>query len=103
MAGSERHPEERSTVTLRSHGPGTGTGGGPLTDPDVRRIVVSTAEAIAERSGVDLLERIVEPDAMRLTIAGPTLVALGFAAELRRVTESWHRAKYGAPLWSEPS
>jgi hypothetical protein len=94
--------QERSTVVLRSHAVGAlSETAGPLGDPDVRRIVVAAAEGIAERTGVRLLS--IEPaaDAVTLTVEGPTLVAVGFAAELRRATEQWHRAKYGQPLWSD--
>lgn len=93
-------PGDRSTVTLRSQAFGEGAdAAGPLSDDDVRRIVVASAQAIAERTGVALHGASIEGHVLSLTIQGPTLVAIGFAAEVRRVTEAWHRAKYGHGLW----
>ncbi|MBL9141874.1 MAG: hypothetical protein JNK53_08410 [Phycisphaerae bacterium] len=70
-----------------------------LADPEVRRNVVAAAHALGERMGVAVLEATAEPSALHLAIEGPTLVATGFAAELRRTTERWHTARYGAALW----
>ena len=101
MADSGSHSDERSTVVLRSQALGAlDDVNGPLGSDDVRRIVIATAEAIAERTGVRLIATSVEGNALTLTVAGPPLVAVGFAAELRRVTEAWHRAKFGNPLWN---
>jgi hypothetical protein len=102
MTKPSEHPEERSTVVLRSHVFGAAEDAhGPLADEGVRRIVVASAEALAERNGVRLARTETTPASLTLTILGPALVAVGFAAELRRATEAWHRSKYGSPLWSE--
>jgi hypothetical protein len=91
--------DARSTVTLRSRRPpGSAT---PLTDENVRRIVISSVEGIAERMGIPLLAVESDEDSVTLTVAAPQLVAMSFAAELRRVTDRWHRTKFGTPIWSD--
>ena len=78
--------------------------GEPLRDPMVRRTVVAAAHAIAERNGVRLVR--LDSDARRVTVTLETsrLAAIGFAAELRRVTTEWHRKRSGAStLWGDPA
>ena len=42
--------------------------------------------------------------AVTATLEAPRLAAIGFAAELRRVTSEWHRRRSGArTLWGEPA
>ena len=83
-----------TTVTLRAHT------GRPLANPEVARNVRAAAEAIAERTGVRLLTLAVEPDAVCATIATHRLAAMGFLAELRRLTNQWHAARTdGSILW----
>ncbi|MEM8834180.1 MAG: hypothetical protein AAGD00_00025 [Planctomycetota bacterium] len=87
-----------AAVTLRAL---TGT---PLADPHVRSIVESTARAIAERTGVEVLELATQPDRVTALVDAPRLAAIGFAAELRRLTTQWYTRKYDAPtLWGEPA
>ncbi len=88
--------EERSAVTLRA------LSGRPLADAALRDLVVATARAIAERTGVELLVVETAPDRVRVALACPRIAAVGFAAELRRTTEAWYRGKHGASLWGEP-
>jgi hypothetical protein len=74
-----------------------------MEDEMVRRTVAAAAHAIAERNGVRLLRLETGPDHVTATLEAPRLAAIGFAAELRRVTGEWYRVKTGAgPLWGEP-
>lgn len=85
-----------TTITLRA------LEGAPLEDEMVRRTVVAAARAIAERNGVSLLRLEAGPDRVIATLAAPRLAAIGFAAELRRVTSEWYRRKAGVEhLWGE--
>jgi hypothetical protein len=47
--------------------------------------------------------RAIRTDATSITIdlGASRLAALGFATELRRLTERWYRDKVGASLWGE--
>src|SRR5215210_6382075 len=74
-----------STVMLRA------LRGTPLLDAGTRDIVVATARAIAERNGVELRAVDAAPDRVVMTLALPRLAAIGFAAELRRLTTNWYR------------
>lgn len=87
----------RSTITLRAL-PGA-TISLPLVDPDISRMVRATAEAIAERTGVRLISLVSDDESVTAMLEGSQLVAVGFAAELRRVTDAWHERKFGMPLW----
>jgi hypothetical protein len=85
-----------ATVTLRA------LEGEPLADPMLRDTVRAACEGIAERIGIRLGPIDIEPDAIRIEIDGTRLEALGLAAELRRVTNAWHRARTGGrSLWGE--
>src|SRR5262245_43464981 len=87
---------EPSTVRLRA------LSGRPLADVKIRAIVEAAANAIAERNGVRVLG--LATDEVSLTIALDTdkLAALGFLAELRRLTNAWYQGKHKAgPLWGE--
>lgn len=68
----------------------------------MRSIVVSTAEAIGERTGVrvDVLD--IEPDSIELAVDGSQLAATALAAELRRITDQWHQDRHGGRLWGDP-
>lgn len=87
-----------STVVLRA------LEGAPLRDGAIRSIVVATAHAIAERNGVEIVRLEVGDDRVCATLNVHRLAALGFAAELRRLTTNWHRSRHGetAHLWGEP-
>ncbi len=88
-------PTESSTVRLRA------LSGTPLAQERVRSTVEAAARALAERNAVEVSHLSCEPDAITLTLEIDKLAALGFLAELRRVTEAWHRAKFGTGLWGE--
>jgi len=83
---------ERSTAWLAADG-------APLADERVRETVIATARAIAERIGVELLDLRAHDGGIEATIAGPEVVAVGFVAELRRLTNAWHRGRTGRDLW----
>ena len=87
---------EVSTIHLRA------LSGEPLTNTSIRRIVRSTAHAIAERVGIRLIELSMESDRVTATLESSRLAAIGFAAELRRVTNRWHEGRTGeSTLWGE--
>lgn len=88
---------QRNTVTLRAiHGV-------PLAEDNIRGMVTATAHAIAERNGVNLLYLRATDDAITATLACSRLAAIGFASELRRLTERWYRQHTGADtLWGKP-
>lgn len=90
-------PDRTTTITLRA------PHGAPLADAKIRDLVVATAHSIAERSGVTPISITAERDRVTAVLPLDRIAALGFAAELRRLTDRWHRAKFGgAPLWGEP-
>lgn len=74
--------------------------GDPLHDSAVRAIVVSTAEAIGERTGVNVRVLDADGNSVELDVEGTQLEATALAAELRRLTDAWHSKKFGCPLWS---
>lgn len=96
MTTTPPSPSGPATVTL------TALDGLPLTTETVRDTVAAAARAIAERNGVELLALKTFPDRITATLDGSNLVAIGFAAELRRITNAWHRGKFNADLWGEP-
>jgi len=71
----------------------------PLRDEGVRATVASTARAIAERTGIELVSLDLDHASVTARVATHRLAAIGFAAELRRVTNAWHRGRSGEPLW----
>lgn len=101
---SEAHPPAReqtpeltarpaSIVTLRAHDAGA------LTDEETRRNTLAAAHAIAERTGVRLIDLRADDRSITATLETHRLAALGFMAELRRATDAWHRKRHGRPLW----
>lgn len=76
--------------------------GEPLEDPSVRDMIIATAHAIGERQGVSVIDVVADERSVTMKLEAERLVAIGFAAELRRVTTNWYREKYGAEtLWGE--
>lgn len=95
------HDPDRNTITLRALDEAPVP---PLSDRAVRRMVVATAHAIAERNGVNLLRVTADDDRVTATLACSRLAAIGFAAELRRLTENWYRQHTGEhTLWGIPT
>lgn len=82
-----------TAITLRARS------GTPLADQKLRELVVATANAVAERNGFTI--RAIRTDSRSITIdlAADRLAALGFTAELRRLTEAWHKGRTGRTLW----
>jgi hypothetical protein len=89
---------ERATseITLRA------LQGRPLADEKVRGMVVATAQAIAERQGVRVLDMATAPDHIRVKLNVGRIESLGFAAELRRLTSAWYAHKFrNQSLWGD--
>lgn len=72
---------------------------GALDDARTRETVLASARSIAEQHGVPLVELGLASGALRLGVRADRLVALGFAAEVRRATNAWYRARTGSALW----
>ncbi|MCE7973346.1 MAG: HAD-IIIA family hydrolase [Leptolyngbya sp. PLA1] len=72
---------------------------GALDDARTRETVLASARSIAEQHGVRLVELGVADGALRLGVRADRMLALGFAAEVRRATNAWHRARTGSALW----
>lgn len=74
--------------------------GQPLNDEPFRRMVVATAQAIAERTGIPVSDIATTGDSVSVMIQGDRLAAIGFAAELRKLTTRWYEGKFGVPdVW----
>lgn len=86
----------RTSITLRA------LEGEPLRDDAIAGMVTSTAHAIAERQGVEVLHLESGPDRITVTLGAGRMAAWGFAAELRRLTSNWYAHKHGGTLWGEP-
>lgn len=71
-----------------------------LSAPATREIVTAAAHAIAEREGVSLLRVEVESWGVDLEVAGPEVVAIGLASELRRNTNLWAASRGLPSLWA---
>ena len=90
--------DEVNVVTLRA------LEGEPLADADLRSMIVATAHALAERHGVKVVEIETGHDHLTAHLCLSRLGAIGFAAELRRLTTAWYTKKYGErTLWGEPT
>lgn len=90
-------PQQVSSVVLRA------LDGAPLGDERIRDLVIAAARSLAERHGLDVLDVRADPDRLTCVLATDRIVAMGFAAELRRTTETWYARKFdGASLWGEP-
>ena len=72
-----------------------------LRESRLRATVCAMAESLAERTGVHLAGLDWNTHSITATVEGGEIVALGFAAELRRSTDRWWRAHGGSgPLWA---
>ena len=86
-----------SQITLRA------LEGEPLRDERIREMVLATAWALAERHGVEVLEAYAAPSSITVKLNTGRIEAIGFAAELRRLTTRWYTQKFGVhTLWGEP-
>lgn len=69
--------------------------------PALRAAIITAAEGLAERTGVRLRGLDWNTHGLTATVEGGEVIALGFAAELRRTMERWWRAHGGSgPLWA---
>ncbi|MEZ6242759.1 MAG: HAD-IIIA family hydrolase [Phycisphaerales bacterium] len=82
-----------TTVTLRARD------ARPLADARTKETVLATARAIAERTGIELTDLAATDSSVTATLAASRLAALGFLAELRRLTNAWSHAKLDQALW----
>lgn len=74
--------------------------GSPLTETRVRASVVAAAQSLAERTGVRIVRLDINDRGVQVVLEGEEIVAVGFAAELRRVTNAWWAAHHpGNSLW----
>ena len=72
-----------------------------LEDAALRLAITAAAESLAERTGVRLFALEWTGSQLTATLAGGEIVALGFAAELRRATQRWWQGHGGSgPLWA---
>lgn len=108
LVGTHRLPgvREAAAEIVRAAAPNRATfhlspvGGVTLTDPVARRTVQAAALAIAERTGIRVVAIEVAGAGVTVEIEGDELLAVGFAAELRRATESWYASRHpGVSLW----
>ena len=74
---------------------------GALADPRTRAPIKAAAQGIAERTGVLLLEIQADADGVSVHVEGPTMIAMGLLAELRRATQQWHATHSPDPLWAQ--
>ena len=73
-----------------------------LEDDRLRETIVAAAKAIAERTGVRLVDCRVSGGRLELAVEGSSMLAVGLAAELRRTTDRWHLDREGTHLWVAP-
>lgn len=74
--------------------------GTPLEEPVVRSTVVAAAQALAERSGVRIFHVTTTVAMIQVELELGGLAAIGFAAELRAITNGWYEERYrDGPLW----
>ena len=72
----------------------------PLADHPVRGAVVAAAQALAEREGIVIARLTTDDDGINIDLVTQEATAVGFAAELRRITNHWYEEKFGkGPLW----
>lgn len=70
-----------------------------LGDPALADLVRAVVLETAERQGVAPPEIEVHPDRIELAADRPVAILVALAAEVRRATGRWHRARHDAPLW----
>jgi len=74
--------------------------GTPLDEQPTYRMVRAMAFAIAERHGIDVIDVRTTTSSITTHLRTGRIEALGFAAELRRLTTNWYTDKYGVTtLW----
>jgi hypothetical protein len=63
-----------------------------LSDAVFKETIKSMAHALAQRTGIQLLQLDFHATKVNATVAGGEVIALGFATELRRDTDRWWRS-----------
>lgn len=101
LAGKPTKVVRSSSVTLRVDPSVASTR--PFDDERVRESVVASARAIAERTGVELLDVSTSAGSLTAVLACDRIAAMGFASELRRASERWYRGRFGGRLWMDRS
>jgi hypothetical protein len=84
------------TITLHAQG-------SPLQDERTKQTVIAAAQGLAERFGIQVVDIGTSPDTLTATLAADEATSVGFAAELRRNTNTWFESKHRKPLWISPS
>jgi hypothetical protein len=78
--------------------------GAALSQERVRETVMAAASSLAERFNIDLLEMDADDETLTVELGADEVTSLGFAAELRRNTNTWYEGKYKqGPLWRTPT
>ena len=84
------------TITLHAQG-------SPLADERTRDTIIAAAHSLAERFNLELVETTATADSFSATLDSDEVTSVGFAAELRRNTNTWYANKHGgAALWRTP-
>ncbi len=74
--------------------------GNPLDDDKIRKMVIATAHAIAERQGIKIIRITTTPNQITIQASGAEIIALGLVTELRQLTNNWYQHQYHAQnLW----
>jgi hypothetical protein len=90
-------PPLRSVVTLSA------VSGAPLEDHDVRASVVAAAQSLAERNGIRMHHLATTDVSIQVELEASEVEAVGFASELRTITNAWYERKFrDGPLWGTP-
>ncbi|MFT5423845.1 MAG: D-glycero-D-manno-heptose 1,7-bisphosphate phosphatase [Phycisphaerales bacterium] len=100
MGAAAPQPIPASRITLRAHC--TEDRPRPLGDERTQGTVLAAARGLAERTGITMLEVETADTYLVATLAIGRIPAMGFAAELRKITNDWHKRRHGEPLWLEP-
>lgn len=74
----------------------------PLADKRLRETTTAVATSIAERFGVKIVNIRTSDSVIEVELQASKLAAIGFAAELRRVTNRWAETKNLPHLWPDP-
>ena len=84
------------TITLHAEG-------SPLADERTKGTVSAAAHALAERFGIEVVGLATANDSIEVTLGADEVTAVGFAAELRRSTNTWYASRHnGQALWITP-
>ena len=74
----------------------------PLADIRLRDTITAVAQSIAERFGVKIVNIRTSDSVIEVELEANRLAAIGFAAELRRVTNRWAELKKLPHFWPDP-